>query len=402
MWKIGMPNLGHTMEFGKVVSWLKRPGEAVATGEAIAVVETDKVTVDVEAPAAGHLLAVFAEIDKSIPVGSTIAVIGDLTETDAAQRAADAPVAEKPTVSTASAPPLHAPTTRRPAGRVPISPAARRRATELGLDVARVVGTGESGLITSADVERAAASQPASLVLLHGFAANPSLFGPLREAVDFARPTVALALPGHEGGPDLPDVADIAGLARLLSDAPVFQGNGRMVLCGHSLGAAIAVALAQAMPERVAGLVLIAPPGLGAPIDPEFIEDFLAGDSPARAQAALAKLVARPERISQAFHADTARRMSDRAHVARLRRIAESCLAATTPLGPTVASLACPVSILWGRHDRVLAPPAADAVPPRADFMLVAEAGHLLPAERPATLARHLAAFIAEHAEKSP
>ena len=100
MWKIGMPNLGHTMEFGKVVSWLKKPGDNVAAGELIAIVETDKVTVDVEAPAAGVLLAIFAEVATSIPVGATIAVIGDPSEA-AAAKAADAPalVAKPPEIA---------------------------------------------------------------------------------------------------------------------------------------------------------------------------------------------------------------------------------------------------------------------------------------------------------------
>jgi pyruvate dehydrogenase E2 component (dihydrolipoamide acetyltransferase) len=398
MWKIGMPNLGHTMEFGKVVSWLKVPGDKVAAGEAIAVVETDKVTVDVESPAAGQLLAVFAELAKSIPVGATIAVVGEPSEAEAAARAADIPTtAAKPIEAAAGAPPSRKPSA--PAGRSPISPAARRRAEELGLDPTRIAGTGEGGLVTRSDVEHAAANRPIPLVLLHGFGADPELFSPMRAIVDFGRAVEAPALPGHDGGIDLPSTPDIARLAEALGRAPPIAGATRFYLCGHSLGAAIAVEIAKSAPERVAGLVLVAPPGLGAPIDARFVADFLAGAAPERADAALAKLVARRDRISGTFRDDTIRRMGDPSRLERLRRIAEACLTPSIETGPAIAALRCPVSILWGRDDRVLAPPAFDAIPSNADFALVAGAGHLLPAERPVRLARHLAAFIDEHSE---
>ncbi|MBM3573798.1 MAG: alpha/beta fold hydrolase, partial [Alphaproteobacteria bacterium] len=391
MWKIGMPNLGHTMEFGKVASWLKKPGDNVAAGEAIAVIETDKVTVDVESPAAGVLLAVFAEVANSIAVGATIAVVGEPSEAEAAARAADTPVTAATPIET----PVHVASPRKlaaPAGRSPISPAARRRAEELGLDPVRISGTGEGGLVTRADVESAAANRPIPLILLHGFGADPDLFLPMRAVLDFGRAVEAPALPGHDGGVELPSIPDIAALAKTLGRTAPFDGAKRFFLCGHSLGAALAIEIAKSAPERVAGLVLVAPPGLGAPIDTRFVADFLAGAEAARADAALAKLVARPDRISVAFRQQTIRRLGDPDRVARLRRVAEACLTASIAMGPAIAALQCPVSILWGREDRVLAPPAFDAIPSVADFALVAAAGHLLPAERPAALARHLAA----------
>jgi pyruvate dehydrogenase E2 component (dihydrolipoamide acetyltransferase) len=399
MWKIGMPNLGHTMEFGKVVSWLKRQGDTVEPGEAIAIVETDKVTVDVEAPAAGRLLAIFAEPGKSIAVGATIAVVGDASEAEAAAKLAD----EAPVEKSAEPKPglaLRSISARAHVGRHPISPAARRRAEELELDVSRIAGTGEGGLVTRADVERFAVDAPATLVLLHGFGAGPSLFAPILGERDLGRSIVTLALPGHDDGPELPETPDIAGLARALRVTPVFQGAARIVLCGHSLGGAVAVALAQAMPERIAGLVLVAPLGLGTPINANFLAEFLAGADPARADAALTMLVARPDRIARAFRDETVRRMGDVAYATRLRRIADACFAPALTLGSALASLTCPVSIVWGREDRVLALPATELIPRRADFHVVAQAGHLLPVERPATLALHLGTFLQEHLEK--
>jgi pyruvate dehydrogenase E2 component (dihydrolipoamide acetyltransferase) len=75
-WKVGMPNLGHTMESGTVSEWLMAPGDAVAAGDTIGLVETDKATFDIESPGDGILLAVYVEAGVEVPVGTAIAVVG--------------------------------------------------------------------------------------------------------------------------------------------------------------------------------------------------------------------------------------------------------------------------------------------------------------------------------------
>lgn len=83
-WKVGMPNLGHTMEEGKVTQWLKTVGAKVAKGETIAIVETDKSSFDVEAPADGVLVAIEAEAGAVVPIGTTIGIVGPATPDTAA------------------------------------------------------------------------------------------------------------------------------------------------------------------------------------------------------------------------------------------------------------------------------------------------------------------------------
>ena len=75
-WKIGMPNLGHTMEEGKVSEWLKKVGDSVTEGEVVAVVESDKASFDVESPVDGVLLSIEAASGETVAVGSTIGVVG--------------------------------------------------------------------------------------------------------------------------------------------------------------------------------------------------------------------------------------------------------------------------------------------------------------------------------------
>ena len=91
--KIGMPNLGHTMESGKVVQWLAPVGAVVARGGLLAVVESDKVSMEVEAPAAGIVLAHLVELQADIPVGTAIALIGEAGESIDPVVCADAPEA---------------------------------------------------------------------------------------------------------------------------------------------------------------------------------------------------------------------------------------------------------------------------------------------------------------------
>ena len=144
-WKIGMPNLGHTMEEGKVAEWLKPLGAAVTKGETIALVESDKSTFDIEAPADGVLLAINVEAGETVLVGAQIGLVGLPGEAvSAPEQAQPAVAAHAATASSGEENP-----TRR---RAKISPAARALAEELGVAIEAVTGTGDDGMITRDDI----------------------------------------------------------------------------------------------------------------------------------------------------------------------------------------------------------------------------------------------------------
>lgn len=132
-----MPALGADMEKGKLVQWRVAPGSGVKPGDLVAVVETQKGAIDVE---------IFDEgvIDDLVPVGTELPVGGLLARVRGAE---GAPPQAPP------APPV-APA---PASRTRVTPAARRRAGELGVDIAGLRGTGPDGSVTVGDVEAAAA-----------------------------------------------------------------------------------------------------------------------------------------------------------------------------------------------------------------------------------------------------
>jgi len=171
-----MPALEMAQETGKIVSWLKKEGDAVSKGEILLEVETDKAVVEVEANADGVLAAVKSREGDVVPVGQTIAWLVAPGEQPPAESAAAAPMA-RATVGAlreAQARERAASTDERP-GRSQtaptegeglkspqISPKARRLATEKGVDITKIVGTGPDGVITSEDVLKAAEAPAAA------------------------------------------------------------------------------------------------------------------------------------------------------------------------------------------------------------------------------------------------
>ena len=135
--RLRLAALGHTMERGKVVEWYATEGAPVEQGAPLYSVETDKATVDVEAPAGGVLLRIDADVDREYPVGATLAWIGESGE--------DLP--EK-TDETVAAPAAVSDDQR-------VTPVARRLAERRGVDADRLAGTGPGGRVTKEDVQRA-------------------------------------------------------------------------------------------------------------------------------------------------------------------------------------------------------------------------------------------------------
>src|SRR5438552_362983 len=147
-----MPALEMAQETGKVLKWLKAPGHAVRKGEPIVEIETDKVTVEIEAPASGVLRDVTARAGDVVPVGKTIALIFAPGEAGAAGPAAPVGPAAGgvPTGAVASPPPAAPAVKASPAGDgtarlTAASPKARRLAAERGLDVSALRGSGPGG-----------------------------------------------------------------------------------------------------------------------------------------------------------------------------------------------------------------------------------------------------------------
>ena len=150
-----MPKLGLTMTEGTVSKWLKKIGDEIKEGEPLFEVETDKLTNTIEASASGILRHLFVEEGTTVPVLDKVAIIAaadeDISALLGGAAPAAAPVQAAPASAAASAP---APAAEKKAGeRVIASPAAKKLAKELGIDIALVKGTGPKGRVTEDDVK---------------------------------------------------------------------------------------------------------------------------------------------------------------------------------------------------------------------------------------------------------
>jgi pyruvate dehydrogenase E2 component (dihydrolipoyllysine-residue acetyltransferase) len=158
-----MPSLGADMEAGTLVEWLKQPGDPVARGDVVAVVETQKGAIEVECFEVGTLDQLLVGPGTKVPVGTPLATIRPAGEAKREERAPPAPRATPPKPSEAPPPFAAGPSMPPPlampaaAGTRPlVSPAARRLASERGIDLARLSGSGPGGAVTSTDVLAAA------------------------------------------------------------------------------------------------------------------------------------------------------------------------------------------------------------------------------------------------------
>lgn len=170
-----MPALGAAQDTGTLLDWLKQEGESVTSGEPLMLVETDKSTVELEAPATGTLAAVTAAEGDQVPVGTVIAQIlgpgeslppeSDLDASDPVDEPPSPDESRRPTSESPSAPPgassPHVSDQRKATGaatRVQASPKVRRLAREQGIDLATVRGSGPDGAILSEDLDPASNS----------------------------------------------------------------------------------------------------------------------------------------------------------------------------------------------------------------------------------------------------
>ena len=169
---ITMPALGESVSEGTVTRWLKGVGDSVAVDEALLEVSTDKVDTEIPSPVAGTIISIDVPVDTTVPVGARLAVIG---VSGTAPVAAPAPVTPAPVVvaPVVAAPVVTpAPVVAAPVASAPVSqpldayvtPIVRKLASELGVNLANVKGTGVGGRIRKEDVEsaRPATSAPAS------------------------------------------------------------------------------------------------------------------------------------------------------------------------------------------------------------------------------------------------
>ncbi len=202
MTAIKVPPLGESIVEATVSRWLKKEGEAVVTGDTLVELETDKITVEVPALAAGVLTKIAAKDGQVVKVDELLGEIEEGATAAAsaaaspapAQPSASQPSASQPQAAAAAAAPTAQPSAPKAPPEVRASPAAQRVAAEAGVDLGNVAGTGRGGVVSKPDViEHVASAEKAAPAV----AAAP----PARPSAPPAPAPVAAAATGPAAGP---------------------------------------------------------------------------------------------------------------------------------------------------------------------------------------------------------
>jgi pimeloyl-ACP methyl ester carboxylesterase len=371
--EIVMPRVDMDMSSGRMGRWRAAEGAHVVKGATLFEIETDKAAMEVDAPASGILRFVAAAEGDVLPVGACIGWIVAEGETFIPPMAkADAAEALPPKTSPAVARRKSEAGHAEPAfgARPRATPAARRIARARGLRLEIVSGSGPHGRVQRRDIEaaRVRASSAASvhrlwltrgegtpIVFLHGFGADLNGWRPVHRLLPGTRPALAIDLPGH-GLTPLGDDASFETLVEAARTALAEERVSAAHLVGHSLGGAVAAALAHEPGVKALSLMLIAPAGLGEEANAAFFDGFLQADTEAGLASWLHMLVVDPAALGSALARATLRQRRERPLVAQQRRLLHAILAGrrqALDIRGHLAEPRSPTKIVFGIEDRI-------------------------------------------------
>ena len=405
-----VPQVGQDLTEAKIVAINVKLGDKVAKGDIVAEVESEKATFEVEAFVAGIVISLPFAVGDLAPVLEPLMHLGQAGEVIGGATAAPAPGA----VATAPAEiPLTVAAQTVADGTGRSSPLARRVAAQNGLQLDRIPGTGPRGAVVMRDVTAALQAQPKGIsapavlgissglramqagsgtpvVFLHGFGAEMAAWLPLMARIALQNPMLGVDLAGH-GAAAARAVDGFDGLvddmAQRLADAGISSAH----LVGHSLGAAVAVALADRGDLDIRSLTLIAPAGLGPWVNGDFITGFVAAKTEAALRVWMQNLVHAPDRLGDAMVRAAFAARATAANPGALDALARTLFEGNTQLFSVQAALArltCTCRMIFGTQDAIFKPSDADALPGMIGVHRLAGVGHLPQVEATALVGR--------------
>ena len=411
-----LPKIDNDATEARIARWFVKENAAVAKGDLLFEIETDKAAVEVEAPSAGTIGGIVAPLGGTAPVGSPVAWIWAQGENRGSLPQAEAPVPTEAALRSSAVPPLE-PTSPVPENDVenvsssstalitkliPATPLARRLARERGIDLKLLHGTGPRGRIQSRDIpdvrpEGWVTTAPGSkcaarihcewlragdgdpIVLVHGFGSELAIWRPLLTGFACKAPILGVDLPAH-GKSSAFEVSGFHAMVDLLGEALQAHGIRRAHLVGHSLGAATVAAVAERAAIEPRSLVLLSPAGLG----PDINGAFLSGFCRARTEDSLASwmglLVANPAQISPALVKSTLRARPSGGTADTLERITEILFPDGTQgfsVRGAFRELSIPAKIIVGAQDRIIPAAHARGLPGHVAIHCFSNVGHM-------------------------
>jgi len=426
-YEVIMPRVDMDMAEGKIAYWYVKNGDKVSKGQALFDIETDKATMEVEADTDGVVQGIHGEIGVMMPVGTVVAwLLAEGEALPASNEPADAPTletqskpvhmpqsepsptalsAETETHADASAPNKEAP--------LRATPLARSLARTQKIDIGQVQGSGPNGRVLARDLPTSsapAAVRPLSnngatlnahwltegdgipLVLLHGFGADHGSWKPFVAHIP-GQPALALDLPNH-GKSAVENIGSLQDLAQRVLQALEAHGVQNFHLLGHSLGGAVALALAKLVGTRLQSITLIAPAGLGPDINGDFIEGLCRAESEAALRPWMAELVSDAGVLTGSFVATAHKQLASPQKRQALRSMAHHLMPFGTQaesLRHVLEDLQAPAKVIWGSDDRIIPVRHGSNLPGQIGLHVLRGVGHLPYIERPQLVAQLVA-----------
>ncbi|MDO9402700.1 MAG: acetoin dehydrogenase dihydrolipoyllysine-residue acetyltransferase subunit [Polaromonas sp.] len=425
-----LPRVDMDMSEGKIAHWYVKNGDTVTKGQVVFEIETDKATMEIDAPADGIVQGIDSEIGVMMPVGQIVGWIlkaGETLPTAGAAATEPAAVQETPSsasveasvgqastlTSSSSSSPLPVETTAS-AGTAPLraTPLARTLAREQGIDLGAIRGSGPDGRIVAGDLPASGAkaatpsapksgsgdaghslhaqwfngkpaatiktSGTAPVVLLHGFGTSLGSWRPLSLELK-ELPLLGIDLPNHGKSPRIatPDLASVAGAVLKRLDE---EGVTDLHLVGHSMGGGTALALSGLLGARLRSLTLIAPAAMGPEINGAFVQGLVRASRAESLRPWLAQLFGDASRLSGSFVATAWKELESAERRAALADMADRLLPDCTQaelLRDRLDALTVPVKVIWGTLDRVVPHHQSANLPGAVALHTLAGIGHL-------------------------
>ena len=366
IWAITMPTWGLSMEEGIIVGWRVAEGSPTAAGAELVEIETSKIANSLEAREVGVLRRQLAKPGQTVGCGELIGIIATDEVSDSA---IDAFIAEFP----------------RPR---PAASQGKDASPEPGLVLELPSGIRLRYMITG--------SVGSAVVFLHGFGGDSDTWlfnqGPIAEN----HVAVAFDLPGHGGSTKWVDRGSIEELAGSVEQALDRLELKRIHLVGHSLGAAIVLALWERQPGRIASVSLLAPFAFGSQVNQSYLTAFISAQRSREMQRCLALLFADPKAIRREMIEAIVRYKRLDGVTDALAKIAASALREPAPIEipSSLMALRNRVLVIRGMHDKVL---SVGQIPASVRLQTLAHSGHMPHMEEPG----HVNRLLLEHIEKA-
>jgi pyruvate dehydrogenase E2 component (dihydrolipoamide acetyltransferase) len=351
---ITMPKWGLSMVEGKVIEWLVDENAAIAVGDEIIDIETEKIANTFEALDGGVLKRIVAAADETLPIG---ALLGVLAAADTPDAEVDAFIAEF---------------------QANYVPPEIDEEEDAGPSYARVDVDGY-------DIRYLRLGDGAdNVILIHGFGGDLDGWLLTQEPLAATASVYALDLPGHGQSTKAVRDGSVAALADVIAKFMAALGIDRAHLVGHSLGGAVALQTAIAHGDKVSALSLIASAGLGKEINGGYLSGFVAAESRRDIKPLLQQLVANPDLINRTLVDDILKFKRTDGVTEALTTVAQGFVDGDTQkisLRDALGGLSIPVRVIWGSADKIIPAAHADGLPANVDVHILDGSGHLVQLE---------------------